>query len=448
MSVNWTSTFLLVWWISYLTSLFLWKQNDPNLGLIATKQGSVTNQVLISALGALGIWHSPIAVHRLCQKRSKWLFVLFAYTGWSALSILWSDNLALSVRRLGEFVILTAAGLFIGAGYYGRDSRSNLLLSKHMVVAALLTAVAIVAYSWNDLTLEHFLTPSWDPGVRAIGLYIAYPLSLAFIAMVAHFNVFTRKMRILLCVTFTVLMVFLKFRSLTGLTLACAFIVLFVKGRSIRKAVLVITSIGLLAGISYLTVRATGSIAIVNGALTWYDKGNDNKTVNDLNGRISLWIFLLRHRPSNWLGGTGFGAFWTSEQMAIVWNAVQWRAPIAHNGYLDEFLATGAIGLLVNLAFYLTATRSTFKLYSVEGDGASLTVLGWLILSLLFNTVDSINQFYFKLPYYALIAGLASVSVSRRNPSNNLRLRKPRFAVRRLQISHSLRGLATLATHN
>jgi exopolysaccharide production protein ExoQ len=401
--------------MSYLASLFLWRTNNPNISLIATKQGSITNQVLICTLGIVGIWYSPKAVRRLSLTRSKWLFVLLAYTGWSALSLFWSDDLAISIRRLGEFVIVTAASLSIGAGYYGRDNKANFLLFKHMLIAACLSAVGILAYSWKDLNLEHFLIPSWDPDVRALGLYTAYPLSLAFVALVGFFNVFTRATTILLGATFTILMVFLKFRSLTGLTLTCVLLVFLIRRRSIPRAIVAVTSILLVLGISYLTMKAAASSAIVTGALTLYGKGNSSRILNELDGRIPLWTFLLRNRSSSWLVGTGFGAFWTSERMAIVWNAVQWRAPIAHNGYLDEFLATGAIGLLLNLAFYVTAAKSTVKIYTARLDGASLMVLGWLILNVLFNIVDTINQFYFKLPYYALIAGLASVSVSRRN---------------------------------
>lgn len=176
-NVSWTPILLLAWWLSYLASLFLWRPNDPNIGLIATKQGSITNQALICAFGILGIWYGPKAIRRLSLKRSKWLLILLAYTGWSTLSLCWSDDLGLSVRRLGEFVIVTAASLSVGAGYYGRDSKANLLLFKHMLIAAILSAASIVAYSWRDLSLEHFLTPSWDPEVRTIGLYTAYPLN-------------------------------------------------------------------------------------------------------------------------------------------------------------------------------------------------------------------------------------------------------------------------------
>jgi O-antigen ligase len=68
-----------------------------------------------------------------------------------------------------------------------------------------------------------------------------------------------------------------------------------------------------------------------------------------LTGRVDLWLILpsyIADRP--WLG-YGFGAFWVadSENVALIWDAVGWAPPEAHNGWLDLLLELGVVGLAV-----------------------------------------------------------------------------------------------------
>jgi len=66
-----------------------------------------------------------------------------------------------------------------------------------------------------------------------------------------------------------------------------------------------------------------------------------------LTGRVDLWLILpsyIADRP--WLG-YGFGAFWVADStnVSLIWDAVGWTPPEAHNGSLDLLLELGVVGL-------------------------------------------------------------------------------------------------------
>ena len=73
--------------------------------------------------------------------------------------------------------------------------------------------------------------------------------------------------------------------------------------------------------------------------------GEGLRNITTLSGRIPLWQELLRRASEHSYLGHGFGAFWTPDRFAEVFTATKWYAVVAHNGFLDEILATGVVGL-------------------------------------------------------------------------------------------------------
>jgi len=79
-----------------------------------------------------------------------------------------------------------------------------------------------------------------------------------------------------------------------------------------------------------------------------------------LTGRVDLWLILpsyIAERP--WLG-YGFGAFWVADSanVSLIWNAVGWTPPHAHDGWLDALLELGVVGLaLLCLQIILTVVN-------------------------------------------------------------------------------------------
>jgi O-antigen ligase len=124
-----------------------------------------------------------------------------------------------------------------------------------------------------------------------------------------------------------------------------------------------------------------------------------------LSGRLPLWQTLLPHAAERLWTGHGFGAFWTPDRFSEVYAAVRWSAVVAHNGFLEELLATGLVGLLLLLAFW------TYGMYlSWQLGPSGYLVFSWLALFLYFNAMATIIESYYQFPTFVSFAALALVA--------------------------------------
>jgi O-antigen ligase len=69
-----------------------------------------------------------------------------------------------------------------------------------------------------------------------------------------------------------------------------------------------------------------------------------------LTDRTHIWGGMYDAARGSFFGGVGFGAFWIGREVNIAWNAtMSWALGQGHSGYVDTFLQTGAIGLIILL---------------------------------------------------------------------------------------------------
>lgn len=84
-----------------------------------------------------------------------------------------------------------------------------------------------------------------------------------------------------------------------------------------------------------------------------------------LTGRTSFWPLLVdKISESPWLG-YGYGAFWNGYDgpSAYVWNASAFKAPNAHNGYLDLLLELGLVGFLIYMSSFILSFQKALLLF-------------------------------------------------------------------------------------
>jgi exopolysaccharide production protein ExoQ len=76
-----------------------------------------------------------------------------------------------------------------------------------------------------------------------------------------------------------------------------------------------------------------------------------------LTGRTNFWPLVLdKIWEQPWIG-YGFGAFWQGVDgpSAYIWNALSFKTPNSHNGYLDLCLDLGFIGLAIYMAQFINS---------------------------------------------------------------------------------------------
>jgi O-antigen ligase len=136
--------------------------------------------------------------------------------------------------------------------------------------------------------------------------------------------------------------------------------------------------------------------------------GNGTDDLLTLSGRIPLWHTLWPQFRGHPFIGHGFGAFWYPNRFADVYHEVLWPAVVAHNGFLDELLGTGVIGLLLFLAFWFASMQFTLR-FAGQDKRSGYLVFAWLLLFLFCNSMGSILQSYFQAP--TLFSGTALFAV-------------------------------------
>ncbi len=420
------SALLLVWWVVIMQAwLPTAGQTDLSTALTSTDEGSVRNALQIGAVAVLGLLCLRGSVDLLFRPGNRLATALFAaYLGWSLTTFFWSDDVSLSLRRYGLLVLVVVAAVGLGLGFYGRQPDGLKLLLKHVIAAAVIAQAVL----WVPLLQSgdvHLLDPTW--AVKdLIGSPIGFPTVFALVAAVYWLGRTTSFERALLLSVFAIICGLTIFaQKMRMVILSLVAVALIVTARRLGKhprlamlvAAVVLLGLVLLVEASVLLGDFTAPLRDVVWAFATLDASpNDTGT---LSGRVPLWDVLWSAYQQRAFIGHGFGAFWSSARISQVFEDAGWPAVTAHNGYLDEALATGAIGLLLVVSAWLAATWTALRAVRARTHPEAVVVFIWLGLFLLFNTAGSILQWYFQFPFYMSLIGLTTLYGLQAQTANN-----------------------------
>jgi len=106
-----------------------------------------------------------------------------------------------------------------------------------------------------------------------------------------------------------------------------------------------------------------------------------------LTNRTEIWSILLSFRTNPFIG-TGFMSFWTGDRMRAAWTAIGSPINQAHNGYLEQYLNLGYIGVsfigLISLAAIVSVRR-----HLKEDYAAGVLRFCFIVTALLYNYTEA-----------------------------------------------------------
>ena len=108
-----------------------------------------------------------------------------------------------------------------------------------------------------------------------------------------------------------------------------------------------------------------------------------------LTDRTKLWHYTSEaalRKP--WLG-FGYSAFWQSTSAFETNLAMHWRAPGAHNGYLDIFLALGVVGVSLFIMILARVLRNVIVIWNPRRSFCVDWYVGIVILVIGYSMVES-----------------------------------------------------------
>jgi O-antigen ligase len=138
-------------------------------------------------------------------------------------------------------------------------------------------------------------------------------------------------------------------------------------------------------GLSFFSVLAT--FLVIDADLVFGAIGRDSS----LSGRTPLWIYSTQAAMARPFFGYGFSSFWVADSRTTQWIWAMlggWKAPGAHNGYLDIVLQLGIVGLGLYLFIWAMVIR---RAMSVDRDG-TVPEAGWILSFMLLNFILNLDE--------------------------------------------------------
>lgn len=342
---------------------------------------------------------------RVAIRQEKGLLLLFAVV---ALSICWSSDPFLSARRVVGLLGTSLFGYYI-AIRYTLPSLLQLLHQTLCLIAILSVAFALFlpAYGVMDAVQEYGMHEGAWKGIfshkNSLGRLMVLFALLSFI-------LFTDTHQ--------------KKYGLWGL-LAIGIIIMT---QSSSALILVVFIIGFSYAIRLATLQ-TGSIVFILltllttliGLALLVGTNPDSLFAlfgkdATLTGRTVLWGKLIEAVQQRPLFGYGFGGFWAgpSGPSSHIVKQLDWEMTHSHNGFLDIVLEIGYIGLILFMGLFMTKLFGYIRQYSRHHLQAYLWGIMYLVLFLVYNTVESNalrqNNFWWVI----FVATLSSYSLNRR----------------------------------
>jgi O-antigen ligase len=415
-----TGALLFCWWLAFIIPVITVERIEDNLiaaGATA-REGSGYNQLLVLVFAGLGVGIAAFSSHTfILRQRVGALLALLPYCTWSLITILWSVDPALSMRRLGAFVLIVVGCWGIGIYHYGVLEDGMATLAKDVIFTALAAALILAIIRLTTTSTAEILDPEWSLKSTTHVSYFAYHFGSALLG--ASVMLSSKLKRYSSVALFATLLLLLKGRTVLIAIFCCyAFAAALGARGTIRRvwgSLTAFTALVLLdlttGGRGLLYLISTG-MDVIEEWLPWVAIGGGIENLLNLSGREPLWDRLLTILADSPLIGSGFGGFWTTSRVSEIHAAAGWPAVNAHNGFLDEMLATGVVGLTLFLGFWGSYFLNSARPIKSDRHN-SILLMTWLAVFLCFNTMDSIMQSFAQLPTFIALTAIFTFTAQR-----------------------------------
>lgn len=325
----------------------------------ATESGNVYRQIALWALG--GVSTVLLLTRRGLRIRANGLlgWLLLAYFAWCALSLVWSDEPALTFRRLVAYSMVCLGALATSSRFSPKDLVS---LSFYGCSAYLLAGLAVQV-------LQGQFTPLAE-GFRFSGTVVpnhqGWNIGLLLIAGCALAAAGHRRRPVLFMwlAVAGVLLVLTKSRS--AVFSAVISLVYFFGSRLPARRLAVVLMIATSASL-FLALVFGPNLSSNLSHLALLGRG-DEASAETLTGRSPVWRECMVYAVERPFHGFGFNSFWTPKRVVDISARARWAVPGAHNGYLELVLGLGIVGLALYVAILGGALGKAWVRARQSGD--------------------------------------------------------------------------------
>jgi O-antigen ligase len=317
------------------------------------------------------------------------LLVPFALWGWCCVSLFWSVDPSLSVRRIAHLVMAVMGGLGV-----------SLFLRRREVPWAILLALSYLVLTGVIAEFYHGTFVPWRAYYRFSGVGHSNETAL-FCAVV----ILACRMLLLLDTVAVAKTIFSQRNiAIAIIVIAFGFLIL-TKSRT--------TLLSLIAALLFTQIavsRSVGAWMILTGlvsfgsfiglliaslpttvANTFFGVATVGRSdhVASLTGRLPLWGEMLKDMEQYPITGYGYGAYWTTKRVEDFAQLFHWEPPNGHSIYIDALVETGPLGA----SLMLLALGATFVIglnyYRRSEDVAALFTVALICLATIHGVAES-----------------------------------------------------------
>lgn len=318
------------------------------------ESGDLGNRIAFPLLCALGFYFvlkRPVDVLQLNLTPLVCLYIIFF-----CLSVFWSLEPWLTLRRVVVPVCVVSFAFGIGAVYYGTKPRGYIALARTIVWTSSIAAMIVVAACvlQGDLGLTD---PTWRLGRTGAENLTAWVFGVGFLMLWATWyrtDIWPFRMEKLLHMSLlTITLLLTKSRTtLLAVFLGIATIEWLTPRIGSQKLLRLTGLLTCLSVMSFLLVFTPAYEVVLA-------RGSD-ESIGSFSGRLPLWESLWPVLSGHLWLGLGFGAFWSPKTVQAL--AAHWTPTSTHNGYLELIADVGLIGLTLSFLIAGLSIRNGLKL--------------------------------------------------------------------------------------
>ena len=325
-----------------------------------------------------------------------WPFLLLL--GICLLSIIWSEAKGLTARRSVALVATTFTGFYLALRYpFNEQLKLLAALSKICIVLSLIFGVLHLGTAVDSRSGPMFglYIQGNSRGILSF-LFDVLPIEFVFGRLYEPwYGIFTQRNTLGIMMAFAIFVFYLRSRSdpeekwSAYLWASLSFLLLFLSGSLTGFLGLWAVMVGgvLLGNIRRhrrWARRILLATAVIAGVGVYYAASHPASVTSffdrdvTLTGRTTIWgASLLLGMDHPWIGH-GFNAFWLGDEgpSGQIRKLAGWDVPSAHNGYLETYLHSGWIGVLLLLGVLVAAGRNAKSHFSQRSS------VGYLFISL------------------------------------------------------------------
>lgn len=394
-----TVAILLIFQARWNAPLVFRTGGDPNAMSLGVRNGDMIHRILGILLAVSGfLWcrfraKAPLDLLRPCG------VILLAWVFWLGSSVLWSEDPALTIRR----VILLLCLLISAVAFSRLPTMAMFALVSLGALVSLISGIVCELYWGTFQPLQ--------PGYRFAGT--AHPnmqgttLAVGVIAAVGFAASSRRRRRVAACIGVLCLagLWLTNSRSAMISLLACAALGTSLSlMRSAAKQRKLSQMVGMLlcftAGTAVMIAIFPGARSTLASAIR---EKRDEGQLSDFTGRVGVWEVCERYGLEHPVTGYGYDTFWSATHISDISGELHWAINEAHSMYLDLWLDEGVPGTVLFLTLLLVSLGHNVRSFWRGNDSGGVWAMV-LLFPLVHGLTESIMVPVTNYPAYVVVA--------------------------------------------